>query len=86
MKRLTEVDLAKYRELVHVAQNTPVITMKSGEEDWATRAWRNVQSYMQEMAKKYEYPYDKHIINMKTGEILTIKQAEELEKKNDTEK
>lgn len=79
--RISEEDLAKYRELVHVAQNAPVMTLRSDLPTFSETAWKNVQYFMKDMAEKYNYPYDKHVINMKNGDILTIKEAQQMEKK-----
>ena len=79
MIKLSEEELDKYRDLVKDAQTTPVILI--GDVDMSAQAWNRVQYFMRDMATKYKYDYMSHVINMKTGDIITIEEAKELERK-----
>ena len=79
MIKLSEEELNIYRDLVKGAATTPVILI--GDVDMSAQAWNKVQYFMRDMAVKYKYDYMSHVINMKTGEIITIEEAEELESK-----
>jgi hypothetical protein len=72
---LTPEELAKITQLYVKAQTTPMICTSMEEglagRDWASMAWADVRSYLNDLGKKYGYNPENMVINAK-GEVLPI--------------
>jgi hypothetical protein len=76
MTNLEPDELKRLLDLFEWANKAPVIKFSSDpkEEDVATRAWRNVAEYMDELGKKYNVDLagQKYGVDPKTGEIKKV--------------
>lgn len=62
------LDLTSPKELAHLTDNNP-ITSKSALIDRKRQAWHDVQNYLEELGKKYNYDPEKYVINKITRKL-----------------
>jgi len=64
----TALDLTSTDELAQIT-DTSLGTSKSDLIDKKRRAWHDVQNYLEELGKKYNYDPEKHVINKITRKL-----------------
>ena len=62
------LDLTSTNELAHLT-DTSLGTAKSDIIDKKRRAWHDVQNYLEELGKKYNYDPEKYVINKITRKL-----------------